>query len=143
MKPNSDTLPCRGCWLHRSRAICVLAMAFWMYSLTGAILEMTGTFHPKADWLVILCSGPGIWFAAIFARECNQRLERLIYCVLAVQMSIISARAVIPISEVALRLWFCESVNATLSAIEIVLTGTILLSHLRTRMEHSDSKEPT
>lgn len=138
---NQLPVPFRRCWLHRSRATCVLAMALWIYLLTSEILEMKGVLHPKADWLVILISGPGIWVSVIFAKECNQRLERLVYCILAVQMSIISARAVIPTSEAGM--WFYEVTNATLCAVEIVLTGIILLRHFHTPMNGSDSREST
>lgn len=138
---NQLPVPCRGCWLHRSRALCVLAMALWIYLLTSEILEMRGILHPKADWLVILISGPGIWVSVILAKECNQLLERLFYCILAVLMSIITARAVIPMSEAGM--WFCEFTNATLSAIGVVLSGAILLWHFRTRMDGSDSRDST
>ena len=140
---NELPLPWKGCWLHRSRAICVLAMAFWIYSLIATVLEMTGILHAKVDWLVILVSGPGIWFSIVFAKECNQRLERFVYYIWAVQMSIISARAVIPMSEAGMWLWFCEFMAATLSAIGIVLSGIILLRHFRKRVDGSDSREPT
>jgi hypothetical protein len=143
MEPSSNTSPCRGCWLHRSIAMCVSAIAFWIYWLIVAALEMMGVFHPKADWLLVPAYGVVIWLFATFAAECKQRLERWFYCVGIAQEAILAACAAIPMLDVGRRLWFCEFMNATLSAIEIVLSGTILLWHFRTRMDGSHSKEPT
>jgi hypothetical protein len=138
---NQLPLPWKGCWLHRSRAICVLAMAFWIFPLTEAVLEITGILHPKVDWLAVPLYGVGIWFFATLVTDCKRRLERLFYCIGIVQMSIVAAHAAIPMSAVVTR--FCEFADATLSAIEIVLSGTILLWHFRKRMDGSDSREPT
>jgi len=138
---NQLPLPWRGCWLHRSRATCVLAMAFWTFPLTGAVLEITGTLHPKVDWLAVPVYGVGIWLLATLVTDCKRRLERLFYGIGIVQMSIVAAHTAIPMSAVVTR--FCEFADATLSAIEIVLSGTILLWHFRKRMDDSDSREPT
>jgi hypothetical protein len=56
-------------------------------------------------------------------------------------MSFLAALAAISMSTAITR--FCEFVIATLSAIEIVLIATVLLWHFRTRIDGSDSKEPT
>lgn len=143
MELNSNTSPCRGCWLHRSIAICVFAVAFWIYWLIVAALEMMGVVHPKADWLLVLVYGVVIWFFATCAIECRQHLERWFYCVGIAQEAILAACAAVPMLDVGRRLWSCEFIDATLSVIEIVLSLKILLWHLRTRMDGSDSKEPT
>ena len=140
---NQLIFPRIQCLLHSSRAICVLAIAFWTYSLTGAVLEITGILHPKMDFdvAVLLIYGVGIWAFATFAKDCKRRLERLVYCIGIVQMSILATHAVFPASTAVTR--FSQFADATLSAIEIVLSGTILLWHFRTRMGAPDTREPT
>lgn len=138
---NQLVLPHIQCLLHSSRASCVFAIAFWTCTLTLAVLEITGIVHSKVDLSSILVYGVAIWLFATFAKDCKQRLERLIYCIGVVQMSILAIHAVIPASIAVTR--FSQFADATLSAIEIVLSGAILLWHFRTRMDGSDSREST
>lgn len=132
-------LPHIQCLLHSSRAICAVAIAFWASSLTLAVLDIMGILHPKVDLSFILVYGVGIWFFATLAKDCKQRLERLIYCIGVVQMSILATHAVIPASMAVTR--FSQFADAALSAIEIVLSGAILLWHFHTRIDGSDSRE--
>lgn len=138
---NQLNLPRIQCLLHSSRANCVFAIAFWTCTLTFAVLDITGILHPKVELSSILVYGVGIWFFADLAKDCKQRLERLIYCIGVVQMSILATHAVIPASIAVTR--FSQFADATLSAIEIVLSGAILLWHFRARMDGSDSREST
>lgn len=138
---NQLNLPRIQCLLHSSRAICVVAIAFWTFWLTFAVLDITGILHQKVDLWSIPAYGVVIWSFATLAKDCKQRLERLIYCIGIVQMSILATHAVIPASMAVTR--FSQFVDAALSAIEIVLSATILLWHFRTRTGASDTREPT
>lgn len=127
--PRINALPSRGCWLHRSRAICVFVVAFWTYLLTASVLEIIGTLHPSAHRILLPLWGLGIWSFATCAAQCRQRVERLFYYVGIVQMSILAFHDVIPTSVVVTR--FSQFADAALSAIEIILTLAILLWHFR------------
>ena len=132
MERNSDSFPCRWCWLHRSKTVCAFAMALWIYSLIGAVFQMRGSLHPNPDWLLVPGCGIGIWFFANCVAECKQRSERLFYCIGIVEISIIAVRAVIPMSKAGM-LWSFGLAEATLSVIGVVLSGIILMWHFRVR----------
>lgn len=104
------------------------------------MLDIAGILHQKVD-PSILAYDVCIWCFATLAKDCKERLERCIYCLGVVQMWILATHAVIPTSTAVTR--FSQFADATLSAIEIVLSATILLWHFRARMGPSDTREPT
>lgn len=141
MELDSKMLPlATGCWLHRSRAICFFALACWTLAFISGVVDLAGVnaLHPARDRLLILPYSMGVWFFADLAKGCKQPLERLFYCVGIVYSVISGARAVIPMSSVAI--WVCQFLNAALSAIEIALSGAIVLWHFRVRTRGPDSQ---
>jgi len=138
---NSKMLPlAMECWLHRSQAICFIALAFWTYSLVSGVLSLVGVsvIHPRTDSFFILGYLIGIWLFATLGKSCKQPLERLFYSIGILDFIIRGACGVIPASGAGI--WLCQFPNIALSAIEIALSGAIVLWHFSMRTSRSDSQ---
>lgn len=130
--PDSKIPPLAAeCWLHRSRTVCLLALAFWTFSLTKLALGMgmLNTLHPTEDRLAKLGYAMGIWLFAMLARNCKQLSERLFYCIGVLYFGVVGIRGVIPMSGASV--WICSSLGEALSAIEIMISAMIIFWHFR------------
>lgn len=127
----------RECWLHRSRAICAFALAFWTLVFLLSVGDLAGisAIRPQMDRISIVAYTSGVWLFGQLADRCGQKLERLFYMVGAGDSLILCARAAI--SMPGRVLWVGRFLNAALSATEIALSGAIILWHFRSRGTNS------
>ena len=136
----SSRVPAEGeCWLYRRRSIALFALAFWIYAFIHGVLRLSGAGAPHVvrGRLVALIYFVGIWLFGSLAKSCKRPLERSFYLIGLVPFVVLGACAVSPLSESGI--WALLLLNAVFSAIEIVLSGAIVLWHFRTRMDRSDS----
>jgi cytochrome c biogenesis factor len=135
MEPNFD-MPhsAKECFLHRSLAISVVAFALSAYLLADTVLNSARPDFPYVRRAPFFILGPlmGVWLLATLAQRCKQLRERLFYSAGTVYFVALSVRTVLPLSPSAIRV--CALLDLALGATGVALSGTIVLWHLRMRM---------
>jgi hypothetical protein len=140
MEPHSEIQDvAKGCFLHRNRAICLVALALSVYLLISAVLKVAGpvSFPVHRTQLFLLGPAMGVWLLATLARRCNRIRERLFYVVWIGYFVIVGVRAGLPLSESAVRA--SDFLQVALGLAGIALSGAIALWHFRRKMQQADS----
>jgi len=139
MEPNSEMIQrsAKECFLHRSLWISVGAFVLSAYSFINAVLNLANPalLHVRRTPFFIVGPLTGIWLLATLAQRCKQLRERLFYCVGTVYFALLGARTVLPLSSASIRA--CEFLDLALGATAIVISGAIVLWHLRVRASSS------
>ena len=140
MEPHSEMkdVP-RECFLHRSRAICFVALALSVYLLINAVVKVAGPVSLPVHRTPLFLLGPvmGIWLLATLAQRCNQLRERLFYVVWIGYFVTVGVRAALPLSESAVRA--SDFLQVALGVGGMALSGAIALWHFRRGSHQADS----
>jgi hypothetical protein len=135
MEPNSG-MPelAKVCLLHRNRAICLVALALSVYLLISAVMKVAGPVSLPVHRASLFLLGPvvGIWLLAVLAQRCNRLRERMFYVVWIGYFVIVGVRAVLPLSESAVRA--SDFLQVALGMAAVALSGAIAYWHLRRGM---------
>ncbi len=131
--------PSRDCFLHRSRAFCLVALALSAYLFIDAVAKVARPVSFPEHRGRIFLLGPiiGIWVLGTVARGCNQLRERLFYLVWLGYFVIVGIRAALPLSETAVRT--LDFVQMTVGVVGIALSAAVTLTHFRRGMHQEDS----
>ena len=117
----------KACLLHNNRVVCLCAVALCSAALVRALVLLN--VNPNHNYWVTYASAAAIWVFFDFARHCKRLVERSFYCVGLVYYLILGVQSAIPISGAAF--WTAQLFKAALCAIDIALSGSILIWHLR------------
>lgn len=140
MEPHSEMHDlAKECFLHRSRAICLVAVALSIYLLINAVIKVAGHVSFPVHRTPLFLLGPimGVWLLATLAQRCNQVRERLFYVAWIGYFVIVGVRAALPLSEAAVRT--LDFLQVALGIAGIVLSGAIAAWHLRVGRHPSSS----
>jgi hypothetical protein len=129
----------KECFMHRSRAICLVAFALSAYLFINAVLRVEGPVSFPVHRTPLFLLGPvtGIWLLATLAQRCNRLRERVFYIVWIGYFVIVGVRAALPLSESAVRAF--DFLQVAIGVAGMALSGAITLWRFRRGMHQADS----